>query len=193
MAASRARSSCTVGKSRNIATGASRALEPTTLALTVDTATEADIPTLLVLIGELAEFERLAHEVVVTEASLREALFAERPVVETVIARVDGEVAGFALYFHNFSTFLGRRGLFLEDLYVRPAFRGQGIGRDLLVHVARLAAQRDCGRMEWSVLNWNRRAVGFYEALGARPVNDWTVYRLDRAALDALQTPPPRD
>jgi GNAT superfamily N-acetyltransferase len=159
--------------------------------LTLDAATPADIPTLMVLIGELAEFERLAHEVVVTEASLAAALFTERPVVESVVARFGGEVAGFAIYFHNFSTFLGRPGLFLEDLYVRPAYRGQGVGRGLLVHVARVAAARGCGRMEWSVLNWNRRAIGFYESLGARPINDWTVYRLDRAALDALQAPSP--
>ena len=161
------------------------------MPLTLDAATPADLPTLMVLIGELAEFERLAHEVVVTEASLREALFTEHPVVETVIARIDGEVAGFALYFHNFSTFLGRPGLYLEDLYVRPAYRGQGVGRGLLVHIARLAGARGCGRMEWSVLNWNRRAIGFYESLGARPVNDWTVYRLDRAAIDALRAPLP--
>ncbi len=161
------------------------------MPLTLDAATPADMPTLMVLIGELAEFERLAHEVVVTEASLAEALFAARPVVETVIARVDGEVAGFAIYFHNFSTFLGRSGLCIEDLYVRPAFRGQGVGRGLFGHLARLAGERGCGRMEWSVLNWNRRAIGFYESLGARPVNDWTVYRLDRAALDALQGPGP--
>jgi GNAT superfamily N-acetyltransferase len=154
-----------------------------------DAATPADVPVLMTLIGELAKFERLAHEVAVTEAGLREALFGPSPAVETVLARVAGEVAGFALFFHNFSTFIGRRGLFLEDLYVRPAFRGQGVGRALLVHVARLAAARGCGRMEWAVLNWNRRAIGFYEALGARPINDWTVYRLDRAALDAIQRP----
>ena len=161
------------------------------MRVSLDAATPADIPVLLTLIGELAEFERLGHEVVVTAAGLQESLFGPRPGVETVVARVDGEVAGFALYFHNFSTFLGRRGLYLEDLYVRPAFRGQGVGRELLLYLARLAAARDCGRMEWSVLNWNRRAVSFYESLGARPVNDWTVYRLDRAALDAIQTAPP--
>jgi len=154
-----------------------------------DAATPADVPVLLSLIGELAEFERLAHELVVTEASLASALFGERPAVEAVLARVGGEVAGFALYFHNFSTFSGRRGLYLEDLYVRPAYRGEGVGKGLLIHVAELAAARGCGRMEWAVLNWNRRAVGFYESLGARPVNDWTVYRLDRAALDALRPP----
>ncbi len=154
-----------------------------------DAATPADLPVLLTLIGELAEFERLAHEVVVTEASLSEALFGAHPAVETVIARSAGEVAGFALFYHNFSTFLGRRGLFIEDLYVRPAYRGQGVGKGLLVHVAQLAAARGCSRMEWSVLNWNRRAIGFYESLGARPINDWTVYRLDRAALDAVLAP----
>jgi GNAT superfamily N-acetyltransferase len=159
------------------------------LTLSFHDATPADVPVLMTLIGELAEFERLAHEVAVTEASLHEALFGPRPAVETVLARVDGEAAGFALFFHNFSTFIGRRGLFLEDLYVRPAFRGQGVGKGLLVRVARLAAARGCGRMEWAVLNWNRRAIGFYESLGARPVNDWTIYRLDRAALDAMEAP----
>ena len=159
------------------------------MTVAIDAATPADVPVLMTLIGELAEFERLAHEVVVTEASLAEALFGPRPAVETVLARVGGEVAGFALYFHNFSTFIGRRGLFLEDLYVRPAFRGRGVGKALLVRVARLAAERDCGRLEWAVLNWNRRAIGFYESIGARPINDWTVYRLDRAALDALRSP----
>ena len=159
------------------------------MTLSIDAATPADVPVLMTLIGELAEFERLAHEMVATEASLTDALFGARPAVEAVVVRVDGEVAGFALYFHNFSTFIGRRGLFLEDLYVRPAFRGQGVGRCLLTHVARLAAARGCGRMEWAVLNWNRRAIGFYQSIGARPVNDWTVYRLDRAALDALQAP----
>lgn len=157
------------------------------MSLTIDAAKRADIPMLLTLIGELADFERLAHEVVVDAAALEQALFSPTPVVEAVVARVGADVAGFALYFRNFSTFLGREGLFLEDLYVRPAFRGQGVGRGLLGHVARLAAERGCGRMEWSVLNWNRRAVGFYEALGAKPVNDWTIYRLDRAALEAIR------
>ena len=147
-----------------------------------------DGPILLTLIGELAEFERLAHEVVVSETALREALFGPHPSAEAVVARVEGEVVGFALFFHNFSTFLGRRGLYLEDLYVRPALRGQGVGRGLLMHLAQLAIERGCGRMEWSVLNWNRRAIGLYEGLGARPIKDWTVYRLDRAALEALKT-----
>ncbi len=156
----------------------------------IEAARPADVPMLLTLIGELAEFERLAHEVAVTAEGLGEALFGARPVCEAVVARAGAEVAGFAIYFRNFSTFAGREGLFLEDLYVRPAFRGQGIGRSLLEHVAGVAAARGCGRMEWSVLNWNRRAVGFYEALGARPVNDWTIYRLDRAALEAIRARP---
>ena len=157
------------------------------MSLTIDAALPGDIPILLTLIGELADFERLAHEVVVTAPLLEAALFTAEPAARAVVARVDGQVAGFALFYRNFSTFVGREGLFLEDLYVRPAFRGQGVGRGLLGHVARIAAERGCGRMEWSVLNWNRRAIGFYEALGARPVNDWTIYRLDRAALDAMK------
>jgi GNAT superfamily N-acetyltransferase len=152
--------------------------------------TPADVPTLLTLIGELADFERLAHELAVTTTSLEEALFGPRRVAEAVLARAGGEVAGFAVFYRSFSTFAGREGLFLEDLYVRPAFRGQGIGRALLGHVAGVAAQRRCSRLEWAVLNWNRRAVGFYEALGARPVNDWTIYRLDRAALEAIRDRP---
>jgi GNAT superfamily N-acetyltransferase len=160
------------------------------LTLAIAAATRADLPVLMTLIRELAEFERLGHELTVTEAGLEEALFGPQPAIETVLARVGGEVAGFALYFHNFSTFIGRRGLFLEDLYVRPAFRGQGVGRALLTHVARLAATRGCLRMEWAVLNWNKRAIDFYQSIGARPVNEWTVYRLDRAALEALRAPP---
>ena len=185
MAAPRAPSSGARRKSRNIA--AIPEARGADLTPAFDPATPADVPVLLTLIGELAEFERLGHELAVTEAGLADALFGRPPAIETVLARVGGEVAGFALYFHSFSTFLGRRGLYLEDLYVRPAFRGQGIGRGLLEHVARLATARGCARMEWAVLNWNRRAIGFYEALGARPVNDWTVYRLDRAALAALE------
>ncbi|MBS0395912.1 MAG: GNAT family N-acetyltransferase [Proteobacteria bacterium] len=157
------------------------------MTIAFDAATPADLPVLLRLIGELAEFERLAHECVCTEASVAEALFGARPAAEAVLARVGGEVAGFALYYQTYATFSGRRGLYLEDLYVRPAFRGQGVGRGLLAHAAAVAAARGCGRLEWAVLNWNRRAVGFYESLGARPVNDWTVYRLDPAAL----APPP--
>jgi GNAT superfamily N-acetyltransferase len=160
------------------------------VSLTLADATPEDVPELLAMITELADFERLAHEVVATEASLTEGLFGPRAAAETVIARVGGAVAGFALYFSSFSTFLGRSGVYLEDLFVRPAFRGRGVGKALLGHLARLAAARGCGRMEWAVLNWNRRAIGFYEALGARPVDGWTVYRLDRAALEAIEVSP---
>ena len=157
------------------------------MSLSIVAAEPANVPELLTMIGELADFERLAHELVVTGPGLAEALFNPRPAAEAVIARVGGDTAGFALYYRNFSTFVGREGLFLEDLYVRPAVRGQGVGRGLLARVAEVAAARGCGRMEWSVLNWNRRAIGFYEALGAKPVNDWTIYRLDRAALEAIK------
>ena len=156
------------------------------MSLTLLDATPADIPAILGMIGELAEFERLSHEVVATEASLHEGLFGPRPAAMTILARVAGEVAGFVLYYNSFSTFLSRAGIYIEDLYVRPVFRGRGVGKALLVHVAQRAAARGCGRMEWAVLNWNRRAIEFYEALGARPVDGWTVYRLDRAALEAL-------
>jgi GNAT superfamily N-acetyltransferase len=154
---------------------------------TFSVATPGDAAILLSLIRELAEFERLSHEVVGTEDDLRHSLFGPTRFAESLIARVDGEVAGFALYFHNFSTFLCRPGIHLEDLYIRPAFRGHGVGRRLLLEVARIASERGCGRLEWSVLNWNRRAIEFYESMGARPVDGWTVYRLDRAALDQIR------
>jgi GNAT superfamily N-acetyltransferase len=160
------------------------------VTLALADATPHDVPALLAMITELADFERLANEVVATEASLADGLFGPRAVAGTVIARIDGEVAGFALYFNSFSTFLGRSGVYLEDLFVRPAFRGRGVGKALLGHLARLAVARGCGRMEWAVLNWNRRAIRFYEALGARPVDGWTVYRLDRAALEAMDVSP---
>ena len=141
---------------------------------------------ILSFIRELAEYERLSHEVVATEEALRDHLFGERPVAEVVIAE-DGEAAaGFALFFHSFSTFLGRPGIYLEDLYVRPAFRGRGTGRALLVHLARLAKERGCGRLEWSVLDWNEPAIGFYRRIGASPVGGWTVYRLSGEALEGL-------
>ncbi len=138
---------------------------------------------LVKLIRELAEFEKLLDQAVVTESSLEAALFCERPVAEAVLARVYGEIVGFALYFHNFSTFLGRPGLYLEDLYVRPRYRGKGHGDALLRHLARLAIARGCGRMEWAVLNWNQRAIDFYRKMGARPMNEWTVFRLDGESL----------
>jgi GNAT superfamily N-acetyltransferase len=153
------------------------------MTLRIDAATPADVPTILQLIGELAEFERLLHEVVATEADVHDALFGARPVAEAVVARAAGEVAGFALFFHNYSTFRGRPGIYLEDLYVRPQYRGRGYGGALLKHLAGLAVQRRCARMEWAVLDWNERAIAFYESLGAKPVDGWTVYRLTGEAL----------
>jgi len=152
----------------------------------IDPATPADVPTIRALIRELAEFERLLHEANATEEQLRDSLFGPNPGAEVVIARIGDEVAGFALFFHNFSTFLGKRGLYLEDLYVRPQFRGKGCGEALLRHLAKIALERDCGRFEWSVLDWNQRAIDFYKSLGAVPMNDWTTYRVTGEALEKL-------
>ena len=149
-------------------------------------AQEADIPLLLVLIAELAEYEKLKDQAVATEASLRQALFGPGPVAEALIVRVGGEAAAFALYFHNFSTFLGKRGLYLEDLFVRPAFRGLRVGKTLLQYLAQLALERGCGRFEWAVLDWNRPARDFYEALGAQANLEWVNYRITGTALQRL-------
>jgi GNAT superfamily N-acetyltransferase len=149
-------------------------------------ATRDDVPVIAELIRGLARFEKLEHEVVMTEALLDVGLFGDRPYAEVVLAEDDGRPVGFALFFHNFSTFLGRPGIYLEDLFVLPQHRGSGIGRMLLAHLARLAVERGCGRLEWAVLDWNRDAIQFYERLGARPNSDWTVYRLTGEALTGL-------
>jgi GNAT superfamily N-acetyltransferase len=149
-------------------------------------ATERDVPVMLRFIKELAEYEKLAHDVVATEDGLRDALFGPDPAAEAVIAYADDEPAGFALYFRTFSTFLGRPGLYLEDLYVTPARRGHGLGRRLLSHVAGVAVERGYGRMEWSVLNWNELALSVYRKIGARPMSEWTVQRLTGTALREL-------
>ena len=147
-----------------------------------------DVPLIFMLIRELAEFERLAHEVVGTEALLREHLFGDRPTAEVVLAcvRETGEAAGMALFFQNFSTFLTRPGIYLEDLYVRPPHRGRAVGKSLLRHIARLAVARECGRFEWAVLDWNENAIGFYRKLGARLLDDWRICRVTGEALEAL-------
>ena len=144
------------------------------------------MPVIAVLIRGLARFEKLEQEVVMTEELLAAGLFGKRPYAEVVLAEDDGRPVGFALFFHNFSTFLGRPGIYLEDLFVLHEHRGSGIGRMLLAHLARLAVERGCGRMEWAVLDWNRDAIKFYERLGARPNSDWTVYRLSGEALTGL-------
>jgi len=146
-----------------------------------------DVSLLLELIHELADYEKAPEEAVATPELLHTALFGEKPTAEAVIAELDGEPAGFALFFQNFSTWLGKPGLYLEDLFVREPARGRGIGKSLLLHLVGIARQRGCGRMEWSVLDWNRPAIEFYESLGAKPQSEWTVYRLDQAALSRLK------
>ena len=141
-------------------------------------ALEDDVAIVLQLIKELAEYERLAHAVVATEEVLRETLFGPRPYAEAILAFVDGQPVGFALFFHNYSTFLASPGIYLEDLFVRPEFRGLGIGKKLMSAVAALAVERGCGRFEWAVLDWNEPSIAFYEKLGAKPQSDWTVMRL---------------
>jgi GNAT superfamily N-acetyltransferase len=160
--------------------------KPAPAPLCIEPATAQDVGLILSFIRELAEYERMLDQVVASEELLREQLFGEHPGAEVVIARWQGEPAGFALFFHNFSTFVGRRGLYLEDLFVRPAYRGKGVGRALLAHLARVAVERGCGRLEWWVLDWNEPAIGFYRGLGAVPMSDWTVYRLAGERLRAL-------
>jgi GNAT superfamily N-acetyltransferase len=145
-----------------------------------------DVDTLIALVRELAEFERLLHEVEITPEDLRSHLFGPRSYCEAAVAWAGDEPAGFALWFHNYSTFRGRPGLYLEDLYIRPVFRGQGYGEALLAHLAGLAVERGCARLEWAVLDWNQRAIGFYKKLGAVPMDDWTVYRVTGDALISL-------
>lgn len=149
-------------------------------------ATPADIPQILDFIRGLAEYEKLAHEAVATPALLETHLFGERPAAEVVIAEADGVPAGFALFFHSFSTFLGQPGLYVEDLFVLPGHRGLGIGRRLMVHLAQLAVARGCGRFEWSVLDWNEPAIRLYRSLGAVGLDEWTVQRVTGEALQAL-------
>ena len=152
----------------------------------IEAGTEKDAPLILRMIKGLAEYEKLSDEVTATEAGLRESLFGDHPAAEVIIGYAGAQPAGFAVFFHTFSTFLGQKGLHLEDLFVVPEWRGRGFGRQLLAHVARVAVERHCGRMEWSVLDWNRPALGFYRSLGARAMDEWTVYRLAGAALERL-------
>lgn len=151
--------------------------------LTITIATEGDVAQILAFIKALAEYERLADSVVATEEGLRATLFGPRPYAECVIARWNGEPAGFALFFHNYSTFLGRPGVYLEDLFVKPELRGKGVGRSLLEYLAKVAVDRGCGRLEWSVLDWNEPSIKFYESLGAIAMEEWTIFRLTGGAL----------
>jgi GNAT superfamily N-acetyltransferase len=152
-------------------------------AITIRPAGEHEVSSILQFIRDLAQYEHLEHEVTATEQTLREALFGPRPYAEVVFACDEGEPVGFALFFHNFSTFLGRPGIYLEDLFVQPRARGKGVGRRLLRWLAATAVSRNCGRLEWAVLNWNEPSIRFYRNLGAVPLDDWTTYRVAGPAL----------
>jgi GNAT superfamily N-acetyltransferase len=151
-------------------------------------ATEQDVPLILSFIRQLAEYERLSHEAAMTEEILRESLFGPRPYAEVLLGYADEKPVAFAVFFHNFSTFLGRPGLYLEDLFVIPDMRGHGFGKAMLVELARIARERNCGRFEWSVLDWNESAIGFYKKLGAVPMEDWRIMRVTGKALERLAT-----
>jgi GNAT superfamily N-acetyltransferase len=152
----------------------------------IRSAGKQDLPLILAFVKDLAEYERLSHLVTATESGLGEALFGRHPGAEVVLAFDGAAPAGIAVYFHNFSTFLGVKGLWLEDVFVRPAFRGRGCGKALLLHVARTAAERGCGRLEWAVLDWNEPSIRFYKSLGAQPLDDWTIFRVTGPALQTL-------
>jgi len=161
-------------------------MDATIERLRITPATDGDVPLILRLIKDLAEYERMSRDVVATEERLRASLFGPHPAAEVVLGYAGDEPAGFALFFHNFSTFVGKRGLYLEDLFVVPKFRGRGYGQALLTHLAQIALERDCGRFEWTVLDWNEPAIGFYRKLGAVPMEDWTIFRVSGDALERL-------
>ncbi|MEP7349788.1 MAG: GNAT family N-acetyltransferase [Sphingorhabdus sp.] len=152
----------------------------------IRSAIRADLPLIAQFIHDLAEYERLAHEVRFDEAVLVDRLFGPRPYAEVLIGEIDGVPLGFALFFHNFSTFEGKPGVYLEDLFVRPEARGSGLGKALLARLAQIAVERDCARLEWAVLDWNDPAIQFYKKLGAKPLDEWTVFRVDGDALSHL-------
>jgi GNAT superfamily N-acetyltransferase len=154
--------------------------------LEIKPATVEDVPLILTFIKGLAEYEKLAHEVVATEEILQETLFGPKPFAEVAIGYHQNQPVCFALFFHNFSTFLGRPGIYLEDLFVRPEFRGRGFGRKMLSYLAKLTRERNGGRLEWSVLDWNESAIGFYKSLAARSLDEWTMFRVTGDALDQL-------
>ena len=174
-----------MGASRATRAAMTPAMNPA-INIAIRAAAPADLPLIASLIRALADYEKLAHEVRFDEAVLGEKLFGPRPYAEVIIGELDGAPQGFALFFHNFSTFEGKPGIYLEDLFVQPAARGSGLGTALLAHLAKLAVERDCARLEWSVLDWNTPSIGFYHALGARSLSDWTGMRLDGAGLERL-------
>ena len=156
------------------------------MSLQIREATEADIPVIAWFIRQLAEYEHLLHETAMTEETLRESLFGPRPGAEVLLGYDQDKPVGFAVFFHNFSTFLGKPGLYLEDLFVIPEMRGKGFGRALLVHLAKIARDRNCGRFEWAVLDWNKPSIDFYKKLGAVPMDEWTIFRVTGEALERL-------
>jgi GNAT superfamily N-acetyltransferase len=164
-------------------------MKPPIPALSIRTAQASDTPAIFDMIHALAVFEKLDHQMVASEALLHEALFGPQPACEAIVGSVDGVAVTFALFFHNFSTFLCKKGLYLEDLYVRPEQRGHGHGRQMLVHLAQLARERHCGRFEWSVLDWNADAIHFYTSVGADIMPDWRICRVTGAALTQLSAP----
>lgn len=156
------------------------------MALTIREATESDIPLILQFIRDLAEYEKLAHLVVASEKTLRDTLFGNTPFAEVLIAEEEGTADGFALFFHNYSTFLAQPGIYLEDLFVKPEYRGRGYGKALLARLAQIACERNCGRVEWAVLDWNEPSIAFYKSLGARVMDEWHTFRLAGDALEKL-------
>jgi GNAT superfamily N-acetyltransferase len=161
-------------------------MDVTPQAFRIERATERDVPVVLAMIKGLADYEKMADQVTATEEGLRASLFGPRPAAEVVIGYANGGPAGFALFFHNYSTFLGQPGIYLEDLFVVPKWRGHGLGRQFLAHLAALAVERGCGRLEWTVLDWNEPAIGFYKKLGAKPMDGWTIFRATGDALHRL-------
>ena len=149
-------------------------------------ATEKDLPVIVSFIRQLAEYERMSNEVVMTEDDMRRSLFGDRRFAEVLLAYFQEKPVGFAVFFHNFSTFLGKPGLYLEDLFVIPEMRGNGFGRALLIELAKIARERNCGRLQWAVLDWNEPAINFYKNLGAVPMSDWTIFGVAGEALDRL-------
>ncbi|HMA20723.1 MAG TPA: GNAT family N-acetyltransferase [Gemmatimonadaceae bacterium] len=164
----------------------------TSPAIDMRKADENDVPLILGFIQSLAEYERLRDSCVATEDLLRRTLFGDHPAAEVIIASIDGEPVGFALFFHNYSTFLAQRGIYLEDLFVKPEARSRGVGFALLSELARIAIERDCGRLEWAVLDWNQLAIDFYKRIGANPLDDWTVFRITGGPLKELAQRSPR-
>jgi len=154
--------------------------------ITLRAANENDTPIILSLIKELAEYEKLSHEVLADENKLKTTLFGKKKFAEVIIADYKNEPAGFALFFHNYSTFLGKPGIYLEDLYVKTDLRGKGIGKILLAYLGKLALERDCGRIEWAVLDWNEPSIQFYKNLGAKPMDEWTVFRVTSDSIKNL-------